>query len=543
MTALFAALIMVPALRQWALQTRTLDVPDERKVHRVAVPRIGGIAIYVSFLFAVLIFMPMADRTRGLMAGGLVLFVTGLVDDIYGISPRRKLLGQVVGTVITMGVSGIYIHTLGNLLGTGELTLSPWLGIPFTLFAVVGVINAINLIDGLDGLAGGVSAIALTAFMVLGYHDGNVKVIMICAALLGALLGFLKYNFFPARIFMGDTGSLTVGFVLAFAALYLTQAPEARIPPVTPLIVLGLPIIDTVWVMSSRLLRRQSPFSPDMTHVHHKFLSLGLEHRYTVVMIYGISVAWALFAALFHEMSQMLQLAVYVGVSVCSYLAIRWLTRRGKNIPFMGNDSSDGIRESVLYRRAADTVAAFWPLLALLLAAYLVMALIAAAQVGAAVAELMLILAGGGVALFLLTRSMANPYLLAMFYVSSMAIAFMIARYGTMPLMEGISLKNLADLLLTLMVPLAASRFLFRRPHEFFLEGIDYLLLGVTIFLCMVVPQLTGIINLNGVLVRGVTIFCTLKVLSVQGPRMSRSLAIAILLTMLAIVVRGYGGW
>ncbi len=228
MTALCTALIMVPFLRKWALSTGTIDVPDERKVHTTALPRIGGIAIFMAFLFSLLVYADLEPARRGLLAGALVIFFTGFVDDLYGISPRRKFLGEIGGCLVTMVVGNLYITNLGDLFGFGVITLPLWLAIPFTVFAVVGVINAVNLIDGLDGLAGGVSVIAAGSFFVLGWYAGNATAMVLAAALLGAILGFLKYNYYPARIFMGDTGSLVVGFLLGFLAVLLTQGGEGR---------------------------------------------------------------------------------------------------------------------------------------------------------------------------------------------------------------------------------------------------------------------------------------------------------------------------
>jgi UDP-GlcNAc:undecaprenyl-phosphate GlcNAc-1-phosphate transferase len=292
MTALFTALIVVPFLRKWALEQGNVDVPDERKMHETPMPRLGGIAIFLSFLLAVIIYVPVTPTIRGFLAGGLIIFVTGLVDDLTELSAKRKFAGEVAACLATIMLGNLWLVNLGNLFGFGEIILPTWIGIPFTVFAVVGVINAINLIDGLDGLAGGISMIALTAFFLLGLMNNDVQTALLAAAAAGAVLGFLKYNFYPARIFMGDAGSLTIGFLLGFLAVYVTQRPGATISPMVPILILGLPLLDTIWVMTSRVLQGESPFVADRTHVHHKFLSLGFEHRFTVVIIYGMALFW-----------------------------------------------------------------------------------------------------------------------------------------------------------------------------------------------------------------------------------------------------------
>jgi UDP-GlcNAc:undecaprenyl-phosphate/decaprenyl-phosphate GlcNAc-1-phosphate transferase len=335
MTAMFAALIMVPFLHRWALNTGAVDVPDERKVHRQTTPRIGGIAIFMALLFSTLVYDEMGREVRGILAGGLIIFFTGLIDDLYGLSPRRKFAGEIGATLIAMGVGGLYITNLGNLFGFGAVILPWWLAVPFTLFAVVGVINALNLIDGLDGLAGGVSVIALSTFFLLALIDDNYPVMALCAALLGALLGFLKYNFYPARIFMGDTGSLVVGFLLAFLAIFLTQRPGGGVSPAIPIMILGLPIADTVWVMTRRVLKGGSPFSPDRSHVHHKFLDLGFQHRFTVLILYGISLFWAIFSILFSDLPEYLLLLLFTGISIACYVLLRHFINNREKYAFL----------------------------------------------------------------------------------------------------------------------------------------------------------------------------------------------------------------
>ena len=173
MLALFTSLILVPFLQRWAVDSGALDLPDERKRHARAVPRIGGVAIVLAWLFSLLAYVDMGREMRGILAGSLVVFCIGLVDDLYGLSPKRKFLGQITAALVTISVGRIYIRSLGDLFGAGVLTLPDWLAIPFTVIAVVGVINAFNLMDGLDGLAGGISTIALSAFLILGLMTGR----------------------------------------------------------------------------------------------------------------------------------------------------------------------------------------------------------------------------------------------------------------------------------------------------------------------------------------------------------------------------------
>jgi len=340
------SLTVVPFLQRWALDAGAVDLPDERKVHDRAVPRIGGVAIGMAWLFSLLVYVDMTREVRGILAGSLVVFCIGLIDDLYGLSPKRKFMGQILACLVTMAVGKLYIHRLGDLFGSGNLDIPLWLAIPFTVIAVVGVVNAFNLMDGLDGLAGGISSIALTAFLILGYLNGNHLVVAMCAALLGGIFGFLKYNLYPARIFMGDTGSLMVGFIIAFLAVRLTQCPGSGVQPLVPVLILGLPIADTFRVMGGRLMMRKSPFSPDRTHVHHRFLDLGFQHRTTVIIIYCVSLFWASTTLLCRDFSSPFLLLIY-GTGTVAFFCAVYSTRNNRYwIPFSIRKPTDGIHNA-----------------------------------------------------------------------------------------------------------------------------------------------------------------------------------------------------
>jgi UDP-GlcNAc:undecaprenyl-phosphate/decaprenyl-phosphate GlcNAc-1-phosphate transferase len=239
---------------------------------------------------------------------------------------------------------------------------------------VVGVINAINLIDGLDGLAGGVAVIAFSSFFIIAVMEGNWIVMALCAATLGSLLGFLKYNFYPARIFMGDAGSMSIGYVLAFLSILLTQNPGSHTSPAVPLLILGLPIIDTVWVMIHRICKRQSPFAADLTHLHHKFLNLGFQHRFTVLLIYGLSFSWAVFAVTFRNLPEYILLAVYLVVSMSMYFGLlHAVHHRERYEMFLRHDSSLGFRNSKKYRHLAAWLARAVPFLLVPILCYMLL--------------------------------------------------------------------------------------------------------------------------------------------------------------------------
>jgi len=374
LTSLITALIMVPYLHGWAVEQGKVDHPSERKLHSEAKPRLGGIAIFLSLFMTTLLFLEMSRPVRGILAGLSLIFFTGLLDDLQGLTPKAKLVGQMVASLVTIFVGQFYLTNLGDLFGFGPIVLPIWLAVPFTVFAVVGVINAINLIDGLDGLAGGVAVIALFSFYIIADMEGNWVVMAICAATLGSLLGFLKYNFYPAQIFMGDTGSLTVGYLLAFISISLTQNPGAHTSPAVPLLILGLPIIDTVWVMIHRICKRQSPFAADLTHLHHKFLNLGFKHRFTVLLIYGLSFSWAVFAVTFRNLPEYILLAVYLAVSMSMYFVLLHAVRHKERYEILlRHDSSLGFRNSRTYRHLAAWLARAVPFLLIPILCYMLL--------------------------------------------------------------------------------------------------------------------------------------------------------------------------
>ncbi|MBE0504508.1 MAG: undecaprenyl/decaprenyl-phosphate alpha-N-acetylglucosaminyl 1-phosphate transferase [Desulfuromonadales bacterium] len=512
MTALFAALIMVPPLRRWALQSGNVDQPDARKVHSSAIPRIGGIAIFMSFLFSCLVFVDLVPPVRGILAGGLVIFCTGLIDDISGLTPKHKFLGEIVACLVAIFVGGLHIHTLGNLFGTGPIILPFWVAIPFTVFAVVGVINAINLLDGLDGLAGGVSVIALTCFAILAYQNDNSQALMLCIALLGALLGFLKYNFFPARIFMGDTGSLGLGFALGFMAVYLTQLPASRLNPVVPVLILALPILDTIWVMIHRLLHRTSPFAPDQSHLHHKFLNLGFQHRYTVIFIYGISLFWGMVAILFRHADEHLLLLTYLGVTLSSYVLLRYMLRHKERFAFLRFDSALGFRQAVRYRRLAEIIDTLATVLFALLIVYLGMILYVTFAGGQGSWQVAKILYAAVALLLILTRDWKNSYLLAMLFACVLELSYGVETYYLLDPVVGGFLREGSNLIFLVMAVIGGLKLFFRKDGDFFVSTVDILIIGLLTFLSIIFHQLSVSFDLALTLLKGVVLYVALKV-------------------------------
>ncbi|WP_237754312.1 MraY family glycosyltransferase [Geobacter sp. OR-1] len=301
-------------LSKLAFRYQLLDMPDERKVHTQPIPRIGGIAMAIGALLPIFYWVSEDRMVLSYLAGAAVIVGFGLLDDISGLSPVGKLAGQIIAALLVIFWGGIKITYLGMLLPEG-VVLPEVVALPITVLAIVGVTNAINLADGLDGLAGGISLLSLACIGFLAYLEGDFSVGLVSLSLCGAVFGFLRHNTFPATIFMGDTGSQFLGYSAITMALALTQG-STPLSPLLPLIILGFPVLDTLTVMTSRVIRGKSPFLADKAHFHHSLLGLGLHQTESVLAIYLIQTFLILSAYRFRFYSDWLLLLAYIGFSV-----------------------------------------------------------------------------------------------------------------------------------------------------------------------------------------------------------------------------------
>ncbi|GAB7389227.1 MraY family glycosyltransferase [Bacillaceae bacterium] len=312
--ALSVALLTTPLVKNLALRIGAVDRPNKRKVHTRVMPRLGGLAIVIAFMAAFLPLIPFYKgeygygEVFGILLGGSIIALVGALDDKYQLSPRAKLFGQLLAAVVVVAF-GLKVEFI-NLPFDGQLPFG-WLSYPVTVFWIVAVTNAINLIDGLDGLAGGVSAIATATMMTIAWLLGNVVVVLFCAALLGATIGFLFFNFHPAKIFMGDTGALFLGFNLA-ALSVLGFKSTTVIAFVIPLLILGVPLSDTFFAIVRRIVNRKPISQADKNHLHHCLLNMGFSHRQTVLVIYGISFFFGTMAVIFFNSMETLWAALLV---------------------------------------------------------------------------------------------------------------------------------------------------------------------------------------------------------------------------------------
>lgn len=291
--ALVMPLLLTPLVKKLAFKVGAIDKPNSRKVHSGIMPRMGGLAIYVAFMTAVLIAVPLTKPVLGLLISATCIMILGIVDDIKGLSPKIKLAGQ-IGAALILVAFGVNVNLITNPFN-GVIMLGV-LSIPVTLFWITGITNAVNLIDGLDGLAAGMAIIASFTLAAIAWMEGQSVVTYLALILAFSILGFLKFNFYPAEIFMGDSGSMFLGFTLAALAIMGLAKGATVISVFIPILILGVPILDTVFAIVRRHLNGQPIFQADKEHLHHRLIAIGLSHKGTVLVIYGLNVVLSISA-------------------------------------------------------------------------------------------------------------------------------------------------------------------------------------------------------------------------------------------------------
>jgi len=328
--SLFLTITLVPFFRRLAYALHVVDMPGERKVHARPMARTGGLSMAVGTSVSMLLWAPRNSLFPPLMIALLVIVGAGFLDDLKELSPLAKFSAQVLAALIVVLWGGVKIRHCGVLLPEGVL-LPDVFAVPLTVFVLVGVTNAINLADGLDGLAGGISVLTFGIIGCLGLLQGDSFVVVTCVAVVGSLFGFLRYNTFPATIFMGDAGSQMLGFLAGVMSLWLTQSNPV-LSPFLPLFLLGFPILDTLTVMLERIYRGQSPFKADKNHFHHRLMRFGLFHSEAVLMIYALQLVMVGAAYWLRYYSDWMLLLNYFLLSGTILLAFYILGRRGWKI-------------------------------------------------------------------------------------------------------------------------------------------------------------------------------------------------------------------
>ncbi len=328
--AIGISLVVTPAVILLAKATGATDKPNARKIHNKPIPRIGGVGIYFAFIAAVIITATVSGfegemifEINGLIVSGSLMFLVGLIDDYKNLPAKVKLLGQIIAAAVLVLVFDVRIDFVTDPFG--DYIYLEWFAVPATMFWLVGLTNTINLIDGLDGLAAGVSAIAAITIMLVALKQNFFLVAVLTAALAGAACGFLFYNSNPARIFMGDSGSLFLGFMLAGISVIGAAKSTATVTLIVPILALGLPILDTTFAIVRRWRGGQPIFKPDKGHLHHRLLGLGFTQRQAVFLMYVISAMLGLSAVAMTEVNSQIAFLILLIIVIAIFYGAKKL--------------------------------------------------------------------------------------------------------------------------------------------------------------------------------------------------------------------------
>ena len=329
LVALVVTMALIPPLMRVADRLSVVDIPNERKIHTGAIPRIGGMAMVVGACVPILLWLPHTSTVWAFLTALLILLVFGAWDDSSELDYRLKFLGQLLAAFVIVFWGKVNMAVLPF---AGMDPVSVYLSTPVTIIFLVGVTNAVNLSDGLDGLAAGVALLSLSAIALLAKLAGGDVVVLASFAVAGTIFGFLRYNTYPAHIFMGDTGSQFLGFTVGVLSIMLTQQVNTALNPWLPLFLVGLPIVDTLFVMTRRISEGSSPFAADKTHMHHRLLSLGMAHYEAVSVIYISQLTFLLAAFLLRYQTDMVAFLAYLGLTALMLGGLLLLQRKQPDI-------------------------------------------------------------------------------------------------------------------------------------------------------------------------------------------------------------------
>ena len=322
-TAFLITYVAIPKVIFFTEKLRLLDEAGIRASHKGSVPIFGGIAIFTGIIFS-LLFWADIENIQFILVSILIVFFVGVIDDLLALSPSKKLIGQIISVLILVYLQELQIDNMNGVLGIYELP--DWISTLFTVFVVIVITNGFNLIDGVNGLAGGIGIIAAFLFGMIALLMPDIPaqgdIAIIAFTLMGALLGFLKYNFHPAKIFMGDTGSLVVGMILSVLAInsirYGLVTDTIKLPnkgPLLAIVILAIPLFDSLRVFIARVIKGRHPLSAGRGHIHHALLNLGLGHKYTSLTLYAFAILIVLFSYFLLELNINISIAILAGVS------------------------------------------------------------------------------------------------------------------------------------------------------------------------------------------------------------------------------------
>jgi UDP-GlcNAc:undecaprenyl-phosphate/decaprenyl-phosphate GlcNAc-1-phosphate transferase len=482
--AMVITMAWVPVFGRFAAKWRIVDKPGTRKVHAVAIPRVGGLAMAMGVLIAAVVIIPLEPASRYFLMAAVVLTLFGVLDDRFDLDYRLKLLGQLLAVSIVVFGGDIQIHSITL---EDRVMLPPWMSVPLTVIFLVGITNAINLADGLDGLAGGTTFLCLAALAMLAHTGGQVVCAATALAFAGAILGFLRFNTYPASVFMGDAGSQLLGFAVGVLSLRATQTGDSSISAAAPILLLALPILDTLSVMVQRISEGRSPFSPDKNHIHHKLLALGFDHHEAVMVIYAIQADLFLMAYWLRYESDLLILGVVTMFFVVSIGLMQGAAQRGWRFREPTDARADSPLSRLLTKLREPRYLPRWSYItvAAAVAAYAFLILAETAQLSDDVRVLVLVLLAVTVILLAILR--VKPLTLiekGALYVTMTVLVYLDS--AVLPEHRVYSALTWAPILIA--VGATVLRLQLSRDRRFVLTPLDLIVL----FVALVVPSLPG---------------------------------------------------
>lgn len=478
--ALFVALVAIPPLMRGSRKLRLMDEPSARKIHSQAVPRCAGIAIAIGTILPILMWVPLDRAISSYLIGATIVLAFGVWDDIRSLNYKWKFLGQGIAVVIAIQ-GGVVIEHVPFF---GLDPAPAYVAYPLTVLFLLGITNAVNLFDGLDGLAGGCVLLTLSAIGVLAYESGGIPIVLMALATMGSVFGFLRYNTHPAFVFMGDAGSQFLGFTTAVLSILLLEEHHQALNAGLPLLLLGLPILDTLSVMIQRLLEGRSPFSADRNHIHHKILDLAFTQYEAVCIIYIVQALMVCGALAFRYESDTVVITVFALICAVSMLLLQGAKIRGWRMrPDVSQETF--IEKRNLWLRKHEWLPAFAvKFVRYAVAGFMIAGALVPVTVSTDLSVLSLSVAGLSIAAIVLLKTQSLIILRMSAYLAAVVAAYLIASWEMDSVAQPWILGSY--LLVLTMVLIVAIRV--TRRDLFQVTPQDLLIL----FLALAIPNLSG---------------------------------------------------
>lgn len=529
--ALIASMAIIPLMIRLAPRFGMLDYPDERKVHVSPIPRVGGVGIIFGALIPVIMWLPFNETMIAYLFGSIVILVFGIWDDISVLGHRGKFFGQLIAVIAVVYYGDLYVTTLPL---TDLAPLPEYIAKPFTVFAIVGMINALNVSDGLDGLAGGLSILSAGCIAYLAIQTDDYILTTLIMAMLGGVLGFLRYNTYPARVFMGDSGSQFIGFTLGFLAVYLTQRTNPALSPALPLLFLGLPIVDLLAAIAQRVYYKISPFAATKHHIHHRLMELGFDHYEAVVIIYSIQALFVISAIVLSYESDWLILLLYLGV--CALLLTWLFISIHKGWKAHKPHTVSGLAKIIgaVKRHKMFVIIPVWFVNTAIAILFLVVAILASSipqDLGMVSSVLAVIL----FLHLLLKRKSDSIVLRAISYVTAAFVIYVETKYVHWPAFTFATLETVYFVLLAIAIALIIR---YTKEKQFVTTPMDYLVILIVVFSGILFYRIPDKAVMGFMAVKLIIVFYGCELIFTHAKQRGNTLKFSTLITLVIFAVR-----